>query len=72
VVIRDQDTSIGPQAIRASTSLQEGEHTDWDLPNRFRLANKLRFRCLPHRKHDMVAVPLNEFDPNGEPETLAL
>ena len=57
-------------AIWASSSLQEGEQTGWDLPSSLRDFSSARGRCLPQRKHDMVAAPNEEVAANGEPGAL--
>ncbi len=53
----------------ACNALQDGAHTFWTLPKRVRVFSEGRGRCLPHKKHDMVAIrkvvpPLA----NGEPD----
>ena len=53
-----------------SASLQLGEQTNCALPNKRRDFSKLRGRCLPHRKHDMVAAPNAPAAVNGEPGVL--
>ena len=56
----------------SSKALQLGEHTAWDLPKIFLETIWDRARCLPHKKHDMVAAPKDVAAVNGEPETLDL
>ena len=51
----------------SSSSLQEGAQTGWDLPSSFLDFSKARGRCLPHRKHDIVAAPNEEVAAKGEP-----
>ena len=57
-------------AICASSSLQDGEQTGWDLPNSFLDLSIARGRCLPQRKQDIVAAPKEEVAANGEPGAL--
>lgn len=59
-------------AAASSAALQEGEHTAWDLPSILRVTICERARCLPHRKHDMVAAPKDVAAVKGEPDTLDL
>lgn len=54
----------------ASASLQLGEQTNCALPSKRRLLSWLRGRCLPHRKHDIVAAPKAPAAVNGEPGVL--
>jgi protocatechuate 4,5-dioxygenase, beta chain len=54
----------------ASASLQLGEQTNCALPNSRRLFSWLRGRCLPHRKHDIVAAPNAPAAVKGEPGVL--
>ena len=54
----------------SSSSLQLGEQTGWDLPSNFFDLSIARGRCLPHRKHDMVAAPKEEVAAKGEPGAL--
>ncbi len=56
----------------SSSALQEGEHTAWDLPRIFLETIWERARCLPQRKHDMVAAPKDVAAVKGEPDTLDL
>ena len=44
----------------------------WDLPSTFLVVMSERARCLPHKKHDMVAPPKDAAAMNGEPDTLDL
>ena len=48
---------------------QAGAHTACDLPNSLRDFIAERGRCLPHRKHDIVAAPNEAPETNGEPAT---
>ena len=48
------------QTFEASNALQEGAQTACDLPRILRVLSSVRARCLPQRKHDMLAVPLND------------
>ena len=66
---RGAAAEAGPLAA-ASASLQEGAHTDWLLPSSFLLISWERGRCLPHKKHDIVAAPKEPFAENGEPGAL--
>lgn len=59
-------------AVASSNALQDGEHTAWDLPSTFLVVMSERARCLPHKKHDMVAPPKDAAAMNGDPETLDL
>jgi len=59
-------------AAASSAALQEGEHTAWDLPSILRVTICERARCLPHRKHDIVAAPNDVAAVKGEPDTLDL
>ena len=54
----------------SSNSLQLGAQTGCDLPNSFLDLSMARGRCLPHKKHDMVAAPKEEVAANGEPGAL--
>lgn len=56
----------------SSSALQEGEHTACDLPRIFLEIIWDRARCLPHKKHDMVAAPNEVAAVKGEPDTLDL
>lgn len=56
----------------SSSSLQDGAHTAWALPSTFLVPIIERGRCLPHMKHDMVALPKDVVATKGEPETLDL
>ncbi len=55
-----------------SSSLHDGEHTAWALPNTLRVPINERDLCLPHIKQDMVAPPNDAAAANGEPDTLDL
>jgi len=67
------DTVDQPDYLEASSSaLQDGEHTACDLPKIFLDTIWDRARCLPHRKHDMVAAPNEVAAVKGEPDTLDL
>ena len=55
-----------------SSSLHEGAQTAWALPRTLRVPIMERGRCLPHMKHDMVALPKEVVATKGEPETLDL
>ncbi len=59
-------------AAASSAALHEGEQTAWDLPSILRVTICERARCLPHRKHDMVAAPNDVAAVKGEPDTLDL
>jgi hypothetical protein len=59
-------------AAASSAALQEGAQTACDLPNILRVLICERARCLPQRKHDMVAAPNDVAAVKGEPETLDL
>jgi hypothetical protein len=56
----------------SSSALQDGEHTACDLPRIFLEIIWDRARCLPHKKHDMVAAPNEVAAVKGEPDTLDL
>jgi hypothetical protein len=56
--------------VSASASLQVGEQTNCALPSRRRDFSKLRGRCLPHRKQDIVAAPKAPAAVNGDPGVL--
>jgi hypothetical protein len=56
----------------SSSALQDGAHTAWALPSTLRVPIIERGRCLPHMKHDMVALPKEVVATKGEPETLDL
>ena len=58
--------------MASSSALQVGEQTAWDLPNTLRVVINERARCLPHKKHDMVAPPNDAAAMNGEPDTFDL
>src|ERR1035437_6029818 len=60
------------QLAASSAALQDGEQTACDLPRILRVTICERARCLPHRKHDMVAAPNDEAAVKGEPDTLDL
>lgn len=60
------------QLLASSSALQDGAHTAWDLPRILRELNWERGRCLPHKKHDIVAAPNEVAAVNGEPDTLDL
>lgn len=60
------------QLAASSAALQDGEHTACDLPRILRDTICERARCLPQRKHDMVAAPNDVAAMNGEPETFDL
>lgn len=55
------------QFFSASSASHEGEQTAWARPSTLRVFMTLRSRCLPHRKHDMVAPPKVGAALNGEP-----
>lgn len=55
------------QFFAASSASHEGEQTAWARPSTLRVFMRLRSRCLPHRKHDMVAPPKVGAALNGEP-----
>jgi len=52
-----------------SSSLQDGEHTACALPSSLRDFSWARGRCLPQRKHDIVAAPKAPVAEKGEPAT---
>ena len=56
----------------SSSSLHDGAHTAWALPNTFLVPIMERGRCLPHMKHDIVALPKEVVATKGEPDTLDL
>ena len=56
----------------SSSALQDGEHTACDFPKIFLEIICERARCLPHRKHDMVAAPNEVAAVKGEPDTFDL
>ncbi len=56
----------------ASSSLHEGAQTACALPSTFLVPIIDLGLCLPHRKHDMVALPKDVVATKGEPETLDL
>ena len=56
----------------SSSSLHDGAHTAWALPKTFLVPIMERGRCLPHMKHDMVALPKEVVATKGEPDTLDL
>lgn len=58
--------------MMASSSLHDGAQTACDLPSTLRVVIWERGRCLPHKKHDMVAPPKDAAAMNGEPDTLDL
>ena len=62
----------GNQPAASSAALHEGEQTACDLPRILRVTICERARCLPHKKHDMVAAPNDEAAVKGEPDTLDL
>ena len=55
------------QFFAASSASHEGEQTAWARPSTLRVFIRFRSRCLPHRKHDMVAPPKVGAALNGEP-----
>lgn len=59
-------------ASNSSKPLHEGAQTACALPNTLRVPIIERGRCLPHMKHDMVALPNEVVATKGEPETLDL
>lgn len=59
----------GDQDWAASSSLQDGEHTACALPSSLRDFSWARGRCLPQRKHDIVAAPKAPVAEKGEPAT---
>ncbi len=56
-----------PPAAASLASRQEGAHTICALPSNLRVLRAERWRCLPHRKHDMVLMPNALGDAKGEP-----
>jgi hypothetical protein len=56
----------------SSSSLHDGAHTAWALPNTFLVPIMERGLCLPHMKHDIVALPKEVVATKGEPDTLDL
>lgn len=56
----------------SSSALHDGAHTACDLPRIFFEIIWDRARCLPHKKHDMVAAPNEVAAVKGEPDTLDL
>ena len=56
----------------SSSALQEGAQTACDFPRIFLEIIWDLARCLPHRKHDMVAAPNDVAAVKGEPDTLDL
>jgi hypothetical protein len=56
----------------SSKPLHDGAQTAWALPSTLRVPIIERGRCLPHMKHDMVALPKEVVATKGEPETLDL
>jgi hypothetical protein len=56
----------------SSKPLQEGAQTACALPSTLRVPIIERGRCLPHMKHDMVALPKEVVATKGDPETLDL
>ena len=56
----------------ASSALHEGEHTACDLPKIFLETIWDLARCLPHKKHDIVAAPNEVAAVKGDPDTLDL
>lgn len=65
-----QGTLKAQAAFASSSSRQDGAQTAWALPRSLRVFSDARGRCLPHRKHDMVAAPKEPAAVNGEPATL--
>lgn len=69
----DQADDAEPVTVASSwacNALQDGAHTFWTLPKRVRVFSEGRGRCLPHKKHDMVAIrkvvpPLANGEPAG-------
>ena len=57
-------------ADSVSASLQVGEQTNCALPNKRRDLSDARGRCLPQRKHDIVAAPKAPAAVKGEPGVL--
>lgn len=66
------ERSAAALAVASSSALQDGAQTACDLPNTLRVVIKDRARCLPHKKHDIVAPPKDAAAINGDPETLDL
>ena len=58
--------------VASSSALQDGAQTACDLPSIFLEIIWDRARCLPHRKHNMVAAPNDVAAVKGEPDTLDL
>jgi hypothetical protein len=52
--------------------LHDGAQTACALPSTFLVPIIDLGLCLPHRKHDMVALPKDVVATKGEPETLDL
>ena len=66
----DSWREVVPMAISSAAALQLGVQTAWDLPKRLRRPKRSLGRCLPHKKHDMVAAPKEEVAANGDPGAL--
>ena len=59
----------GDQDWAAASSMQDGEHTPSAVPSSLRDFSWARGRCLPQRKHDIVAAPKAPVAEKGEPAT---
>lgn len=56
----------------SSSSLHEGAQTGWLLPSNLRDLSMALGRCLPHKKHDIVAAPKDDVAAKGDPGALDL
>ena len=62
-------TAFYAVGVPSAGTPQAGAQTACDLPNSLRDFIAERGRCLPHRKHDIVAAPNEAPETNGEPAT---
>ena len=66
-VARRRSDADGRLGLASSSALHDGEHTACARPSTLRVFIIERGRCLPHRKHDIVAAPKVLVALNGEP-----
>jgi hypothetical protein len=70
--VKAPETQAGGLLSNSSSPLHVGAQTAWALPKTLRVPIMERGRCLPHMKHDMVALPKEVVATKGEPDTLDL
>ena len=62
-------TAATAAAASALAAWHEGAQTACDFPMNLRVVRLARGRCVPHKKHDIVAAPKLAAALNGEPLT---